>query len=126
MREILIAFMLVVTFMAGGAQAIAEETKVEPKVVAGTEVASETELVLTPEEFEKCRVIYFDRCAGCHGVLRKGATGPDLTPSKTKVTGTKKTQRVYMVWNRWGYARLGENGYDHRGRDRSPGEVHYE
>jgi nitrite reductase (NO-forming)/hydroxylamine reductase len=26
---------------------------------------------------------YFERCAGCHGVLRKGATGKPLTPDIT-------------------------------------------
>ena len=26
-------------------------------------------------EFEKAKRIFFERCAGCHGVLRKGATG---------------------------------------------------
>ncbi|HNM56694.1 MAG TPA: nitrite reductase, partial [Thauera aminoaromatica] len=30
---------------------------------------------LTAEEMEKGKQIYFERCAGCHGVLRKGATG---------------------------------------------------
>jgi nitrite reductase (NO-forming)/hydroxylamine reductase len=30
---------------------------------------------MTKEEFEKAKNIYFQRCAGCHGVLRKGATG---------------------------------------------------
>ncbi|MEN9480810.1 MAG: hypothetical protein RLZZ298_2205 [Pseudomonadota bacterium] len=28
--------------------------------------------------------IYFERCAGCHGMLRKGATGKNLEPSWTK------------------------------------------
>jgi nitrite reductase (NO-forming) / hydroxylamine reductase len=39
--------------------------------------------VLSAEEFAKANKIYFERCAGCHGVLRKGATGKPLT---TKVT----------------------------------------
>jgi len=30
---------------------------------------------LSPEAFEKSKTIYFQRCAGCHGTLRKGATG---------------------------------------------------
>src|SRR3990167_2621404 len=30
---------------------------------------------MTQAEFEQARKIYFERCAGCHGVLRKGATG---------------------------------------------------
>ncbi len=36
--------------------------------------------VITPSEFDKASQIYFERCAGCHGVLRKGATGKALTP----------------------------------------------
>ncbi|KFB75449.1 nitrite reductase [Candidatus Accumulibacter cognatus] len=39
-------------------------------------------------EFDKARQIYFERCAGCHGVLRKGATGKALTPDKTLASGT--------------------------------------
>ena len=31
---------------------------------------------LSPQELKKATQIYFDRCAGCHGMLRKGATGP--------------------------------------------------
>ncbi|OGL00878.1 MAG: nitrite reductase [Candidatus Rokubacteria bacterium RIFCSPHIGHO2_12_FULL_73_22] len=43
---------------------------------------------VSPEEFEKAKGIFFDRCAGCHGVLRKGATGPNLLPAKTRAYGT--------------------------------------
>ena len=39
-------------------------------------------------EFDKARQIYFERCAGCHGVLRKGATGKPLTTDKTLAAGT--------------------------------------
>lgn len=39
---------------------------------------------LTKEEFDNARDIYFQRCAGCHGVLRKGATGKPLTPDITQ------------------------------------------
>lgn len=35
---------------------------------------------MTKAEFEIGKKIYFERCAGCHGVLRKGATGKPLTP----------------------------------------------
>lgn len=40
------------------------------------------------EEFEQAKRVYFDRCAGCHGVLRKGATGPKLLPADMQKTGT--------------------------------------
>jgi nitrite reductase (NO-forming)/hydroxylamine reductase len=44
---------------------------------------------ITPEEFEKAKRIFFERCAGCHGVLRKGATGKPLTPDITIPRGTE-------------------------------------
>ncbi|MCP5266811.1 MAG: c-type cytochrome [Burkholderiaceae bacterium] len=44
---------------------------------------------MTKAEFDKGRRIYFERCAGCHGVLRKGATGKPLTPDITLKRGTE-------------------------------------
>ena len=44
---------------------------------------------MTEEEFARARQIYFERCAGCHGVLRKGATGKPLTPDLTNDKGTE-------------------------------------
>ena len=44
---------------------------------------------LTPDEKATAKKIYFERCAGCHGVLRKGATGKPLTPDKTLANGTE-------------------------------------
>nr|WP_310732401.1 cytochrome D1 domain-containing protein [Rubrivivax gelatinosus] len=43
---------------------------------------------MTQAEFELGRKTYFERCAGCHGVLRKGATGKPLTPDITLSKGT--------------------------------------
>ena len=43
---------------------------------------------LTAAEFARAKQIYFERCAGCHGVLRKGATGKPLTPDITQKRGT--------------------------------------
>ncbi|MBL8362747.1 MAG: c-type cytochrome [Rubrivivax sp.] len=43
---------------------------------------------MTQAEFDVARKIYFERCAGCHGVLRKGATGKPLTPDLTIGKGT--------------------------------------
>ncbi len=39
---------------------------------------------LTADEKAQAKKIYFERCAGCHGVLRKGATGKNLEPHWTK------------------------------------------
>jgi nitrite reductase (NO-forming)/hydroxylamine reductase len=44
---------------------------------------------MTKAEFDKARQIYFERCAGCHGVLRKGATGKPLTTDITLAKGTE-------------------------------------
>jgi len=43
---------------------------------------------MTQAEFDLARKTYFERCAGCHGVLRKGATGKPLTPDITIGKGT--------------------------------------
>ena len=47
--------------------------------------------VMSVSEKEAAKKIYFERCAGCHGVLRKGATGKNLEPhwTKTAKDGTK-------------------------------------
>ncbi|MCB0385946.1 MAG: c-type cytochrome, partial [Bdellovibrionales bacterium] len=37
--------------------------------------------------FDKAKQLYFERCAGCHGVLRKGATGKPLTTEITRKLG---------------------------------------
>ncbi len=43
--------------------------------------------ILTKAQFDRANEIYFQRCAGCHGVLRKGATGKALTTDLTKELG---------------------------------------
>ena len=48
---------------------------------------------MTAAEKEAAKKIYFERCAGCHGVLRKGATGKNLEPHWSKVEKDgKKTE----------------------------------
>lgn len=42
---------------------------------------------LTQAQFDRANKIYFERCAGCHGVLRKGATGKPLTTDITRELG---------------------------------------
>ena len=42
---------------------------------------------MNAEEFNRAKDIYFQRCAGCHGVLRNGATGKALTTDITKELG---------------------------------------
>jgi nitrite reductase (NO-forming)/hydroxylamine reductase len=44
---------------------------------------------MTEAEFTRGKEIFFQRCAGCHGVLRKGATGKPLTTDITLDRGTE-------------------------------------
>ncbi|MDG4549924.1 MAG: nitrite reductase [Candidatus Contendobacter sp.] len=69
-----------VKYQAGGSPLAGEKMhqNVDPKAPPMTEA-----------EFVKARQIYFERCAGCHGVLRKGATGKPLTPDLTMGKGTE-------------------------------------
>ncbi len=66
-------------YQAGGSPLAAEEMhqNLNPKAPP-----------MTKAEFTRARQIYFERCAGCHGVLRKGATGKPLTPDITLGKGT--------------------------------------
>ncbi len=49
---------------------------------------------LNEAEFEKAKSMYFQRCAGCHGVLRVGATGKNLEPKPNKAKKTKGTLKL--------------------------------
>ena len=50
----------------------------------GAAFAQDAAPTLTAGEKEQAKKIYFERCAGCHGVLRKGATGKNLEPHWSK------------------------------------------
>jgi nitrite reductase (NO-forming)/hydroxylamine reductase len=47
---------------------------------------------MTADEKANAKKIYFERCAGCHGVLRKGATGKNLEPHWSKKLPDGSTQ----------------------------------
>lgn len=52
------------------------------------------EINLTKTEREAAAEIYFQRCAGCHGVLRKGATGKNLEPEATVKLGSDRLEKL--------------------------------
>ena len=59
--------------------------------LSGVSMSVSAEPTLSDADFERANTLYFQRCAGCHGVLRKGATGKGLEPKgnpKKKVKGT--------------------------------------
>jgi nitrite reductase (NO-forming)/hydroxylamine reductase len=65
---------------------------------------------LTNEEFEWARQTFFQRCAGCHGTLRKGATGPALTPDKTLPKGTLGLAAIIFNGTTRGMPEWGKQG----------------
>jgi len=97
-RPAVVAAVLLATFaFAATAQEQKDVSQTEKSFQAGTSPLMDTPMVqstnpkappMTLAEFETARKIYFERCAGCHGVLRKGATGKPLTPDLTVPSGT--------------------------------------
>jgi nitrite reductase (NO-forming)/hydroxylamine reductase len=57
-------------------------------------MSADAEPSLSEADFEKAKTLYFQRCAGCHGVLRKGATGKNLEPKNTKKKGQKRLEKI--------------------------------
>jgi nitrite reductase (NO-forming) / hydroxylamine reductase len=62
--------------------------------MTGGSVAHAGEPQLSPEAWERSKQIYFSRCAGCHGTLRTGATGPDLLPATSQDLGQRRLERI--------------------------------
>jgi nitrite reductase (NO-forming)/hydroxylamine reductase len=65
---------------------------------------------LSPEEFASAQQGYFERCAGCHGVLRKGATGKPLTPDVTLAKGTDYLRALIKFGSPGGMPNWGTSG----------------
>ncbi len=65
---------------------------------------------LTEAEFATATQVYFERCAGCHGVLRKGATGKPLTPDITKEKGTEYLKALITYGSPAGMPNWGTSG----------------
>ncbi len=65
---------------------------------------------MTEAEFEKAKRIYFERCAGCHGVLRKGATGKPLTPDLTLDKGMEYLKVFIKFGSAGGMPNWGTSG----------------
>jgi len=75
------------------------------------------EMVTSPDappmskpEFARATQIFFERCAGCHGVLRKGATGKPLTPDLTRAKGTAYLEALINFGSPAGMPNWGSSG----------------
>ena len=65
---------------------------------------------MTQAEFDVATKLYFERCAGCHGVLRKGATGKPLTPDITQERGTEFLKALINFGSPAGMPNWGTSG----------------
>ena len=61
-------------------------------------------------EFDRSKRLYFQRCAGCHGVLRKGATGKPLTIDITRAKGTDYLKTMITYGSPAGMPNWGTSG----------------
>lgn len=82
-----------------------------PSVIqSGKQVVSPGAPALTEDEFTLAQQIYFQRCAGCHGVLRKGATGLPLTTDITQQKGTDYLKALIKFGSPGGMPSWGTSG----------------
>ena len=65
---------------------------------------------MTSDEFDQAKKIFFQRCAGCHGVLRKGATGKPLTTDLTRQLGTPYLSAMITYGSPAGMPNWGTSG----------------
>lgn len=86
-----------------GAPSAVEPGAVKMIITPGAPSISET-------EFAKAKRIFFERCAGCHGVLRKGATGKPLTPDITQQRGTAYLKVFLTYGSPGGMPNFGTSG----------------
>ena len=81
-----------------------------------------TPVLLSDTEFEETRDVYFDRCAGCHGLYRTGATGPDIqgihwdedaeqyVPGRSNEIGTDGLGAILRYGTPAGMGNFGQSG----------------
>jgi nitrite reductase (NO-forming)/hydroxylamine reductase len=65
---------------------------------------------LSDDDFENAEFIYFDRCSGCHGALRKGATGPNITDEKMTTKSLAKLEETIFDGTEAGMPGWGRTG----------------
>jgi len=67
-------------------------------------------VTLNDEQFEASRQDYFNNCAGCHGLFRTGATGPNITPLRTQALGTDGVRSMVTYGSPAGMGNFGQAG----------------
>ncbi|MBI5945947.1 MAG: c-type cytochrome [Chloroflexi bacterium] len=85
-----------------------ESLMAEAEVEVDTSTA---DVALSEEDFAWAKQTFFERCAGCHGTLRKGATGPALTPDLTLPKGTVALSSIIFNGTLKGMPDWGKQGF---------------
>jgi nitrite reductase (NO-forming)/hydroxylamine reductase len=65
---------------------------------------------LTPAAFDAAKNKYFDRCAGCHGLYRTGATGPNIGQARSQAIGTDGLGAILRYGTPTGMPNFGQSG----------------
>jgi len=75
-----------------------------------TPIIKSEPIQLTDVEFEISKQVYFDNCAGCHGLYRTGATGPNITELRTQAIGTDGIKSMLRYGTPAGMGNFGQKG----------------
>ncbi len=67
-------------------------------------------VTLTEAQFTEMTDLYFDRCAGCHGLYRTGATGPRIDETRSQEIGTDGLEALLRYGTPGGMPDFGRSG----------------
>lgn len=82
----------------------------ESSLAGGDMITSSQAPDITEDEYHHSQQLYFERCAGCHGVLRKGATGTPLTADISRERGTDYLKALINFGSEGGMPNWGTSG----------------
>jgi nitrite reductase (NO-forming) / hydroxylamine reductase len=77
---------------------------------SGQDIVETPPKSLTPAEFDDTTRVYFDRCAGCHGLYRGGATGPNIGEQRSQEIGTDGLTAILRYGTPAGMPNFGQSG----------------
>lgn len=77
---------------------------------SGNNIVETPPKVLSQAEFDATRDLYFNRCAGCHGLYRGGATGPNIGQARSQEIGTDGLGAILRYGTPAGMPNFGQSG----------------
>jgi nitrite reductase (NO-forming)/hydroxylamine reductase len=78
----------------------------------GTPIADSPPVTMVPGDpaFEASKQVYFNHCAGCHGLYRTGATGPDIGAARSQAIGSDGLRSILTYGTPAGMGNFGQTG----------------